>query len=165
VLQSVAVCCSGDIPWLVCGFACVAMCCSVLQCVRLSVSEWTLRHPVTQRYSHPLTLGNTHTPKDTQWLICEQSMTFYCFATLRDSRCNTLQHTATHCSTLQHAATHCNTLQHTATPCNALPHTATHCNALQHTATHCNALQHPTTHCNTLQHTNSHSESFRDTHT
>jgi len=96
------------------------------------------------------------------------------------TRCNTLQHTATHfqqqhkgrvpntpdklkywetathCNTAQHTATHYNTLQHTATHCNTLvPKPPTDCNTrrLQHTATHCNTLQHIATHCNTLHHT------------
>ena len=38
-------------------------------------------------------------------------------------------------------------------PDESLQHTATHCNTLQHTTTHCNTLQHTATHCNTLQHT------------
>jgi len=51
---------------------------------------------------------------------------------VKDTHCNTMQHTATHCNTvwdlyaLQHDAAHCNTLQHTATRCNTLQHTATH---------------------------------------
>jgi len=43
------------------------------------------------------------------------------------SRCNTLQHTATHCNTLQRTATHCSILQHTAAHCNTLQHTARYC--------------------------------------
>ena len=38
------------------------------------------------------------------------------------SRCNPLQHTATHCNTLRHTATHCDTLRYTATHCNTLQH-------------------------------------------
>ena len=57
------------------------------------------------------------------------------------SRCNRLQHTATHRNALQRTVTHCNALQRTATHCSALQHNATHCTALQHTATHCNTLQ------------------------
>ena len=86
-----------------------------------------------------------------------------CHTGVTATRCNTLQHTATHtcscskllstkpwgdtatrCNTLQHASTHCNTLQHT--PAHAATSwrrshtgdTATSCNTLQHTATHCN---------------------------
>jgi len=70
------------------------------------------------------------------------------------SRCNTLQHTATHYNTVQpaslyntnfilvHSGTHC-------TCCIILPHTAIRCNILQHTATYCITVQHPSTHCNT----------------
>ena len=79
---------------------------------------------------------------------------------------NTLQHDATRCNMLQHAATHifwssvlalagslhCNTLQHTATHCNTLQYTATHYNTLQYTTTHCNTLQHTATHGNTVTH-------------
>jgi len=69
------------------------------------------------------------------------------------TRCNTLQHTATHQiigEALEirkhhdHTATHGNTLQHITTRCNT--HTATRCNNLQHTTTHCNTLQHAATH-------------------
>jgi len=67
------------------------------------------------------------------------------------SRCNTLQHAATHFNTLQHTASHFNTLQHTASHCITLQHTATRCNTLQRAATHCNTPQHTATHCNTLQ--------------
>jgi len=35
-----------------------------------------------------------------------------------ETRCITLQHTASHCSTLYHTATYCKTLTHTATHCN-----------------------------------------------
>jgi len=84
------------------------------------------------------------------------------------TRCNTLQHAATHCnalfteltrdmphySTLQHATTHCNTLQHTATHCITLHNGATHRTQNSHvtcrTATHCNTLQHTATRCNAL---------------
>ena len=95
------------------------------------------------------------------------------FSSLNSSatRCNTLQHTATHWNMLHHTATRCNTLQdnwptatllHTATLqsqanlCTLVyDHvsllTATHCNRMQHTATHrdnLNSLQHTARHCN-----------------
>ena len=79
------------------------------------------------------------------------------------SRCNTLQHTATHWSTLEHTAAHCSALQNIndevsditsqqlcSDVCNTLQHNATHCNTIQHTTTHCNTLQHTKTHCSTL---------------
>jgi len=59
------------------------------------------------------------------------------------SRCNALQHAATHCghqircNAQQHAATHCGHQMR----CNALQHAATHCGhqtELQRTATRCN---------------------------
>jgi len=58
------------------------------------------------------------------------------------TRCNTLQHTATHSllTTLQHTATHCNTLiaddyQEDGTYVTGI---ATHNSILQHTAAYCN---------------------------
>jgi len=64
-----------------------------------------------------------------------------------------------HSPTLQGIATRCNTLQHTATHTRVLRkytrktyNTATHCNTLRHTATHCNTLQHTATHCKRLHH-------------
>ena len=83
---------------------------------------------------------------------------------------NILRHAVTYCNSLQHTHwsyvpqttywTRCNMLQHTATHCNTLQHTATHSNTRQHTAKHINALvgcaylrQHIATRCDTLQHT------------
>ena len=63
----------------------VAVCCSVLQCVRCRYLHYAAPHTAT----HCNTLQHTVT------------------------HCNTLQHTATHCNTLQHTATHCTTQQHT----------------------------------------------------
>ena len=70
------------------------------------------------------------------------------------TRCNTLQHTATHCN-----AGYCTTEFHVRSnrlrDCRgrvSQPTHATYCNLLQHIATHCNTLQHSATHCNTLQH-------------
>ena len=74
-----------------------------------------------------------------------------------------LQHTATKCNALQHTATHfLHATQHSVAQaatchvhftCSILQQSATHCNKVQRTATHCNTLQHTATHCNTLQHT------------
>jgi len=69
------------------------------------------------------------------------------------SRCNSLQLTATHYNALQNTATRCSILQHSATHVlfaltRSCP--ATQCNTLQHTATHCNTIQHAATQCNTL---------------
>ena len=79
---------------------CVAVCCSVLQCVAV----YTLQHTATHCIG---TRQNT----------CDVPVT-------ATRHCNALQHTctsaslrrkvrvtATHCKTLQHTATHCNTLQ------------------------------------------------------
>jgi len=74
VAACVAVCCSV----LQCVAACVAVCCNVLQCVAVCCNDVLNLRSVA---------------------VCP---------------CNTLQHTATHFNTLQHTATHCNTLQHTA---------------------------------------------------
>ena len=133
---------------------CVAVCCSVLQCVHspmcivcvytgLCVCVYVCACVYTpDAYAHTVHVG--------LYSVC------VCI------------HTATHCSTLQHTsgcigcvcvcihtATHCNTLQHTATHCNALQHTATHIGLYSvcvcvciHTATHCNIPQHTATHCN-----------------
>jgi len=54
------------------------------------------------------------------------------------TRCNTLQHTATHQNAISMAS-----YSFTSTHCNTVPHTATHCNTLQHTATHCNTPRYP----------------------
>jgi len=99
----------------------------------------------------------------------------------------TMEHTATRCNTLQHAATHPTHSGHynaqtrtwpvelrTVTHCHILQHTATYCNTLytlhvqaiilhkheldssrftmQHTATHYNPLHHAVSRCTTLQH-------------
>jgi len=77
------------------------------------------------------------------------------------TRCNTLQHAATHITELVGSVApvmtpkNCNTRQQTAPQnCNTLQQTAPqNCNALQYTATHCNTLKHTATHCNTLQQT------------
>ena len=125
------------------SFMCCAVYCSLLQCVAVS-------------YVSLFDIGvRSHQ-------VCDiESLT----------RCNTLQHTATHYNIFKSrhvcyvdiphacsvAATRCNTLQHIqVTPCLLHRHSARlqyHCNTLQHTATHCNTLQHTATHCNTLQHT------------
>jgi len=126
-----------------CG-ACVAVCCSVLQCFAVCAT------------CNPDSKNIPYTWHDTQLT--------------HTKHCNTLQHTATHCNTLQHAATHCNTLQHMTwysthtyeTNLFYFPwfsgslqlwitgslqlnshilHTAPHCTTLQYTATHCNTLQ------------------------
>ena len=77
---------------------CVAVCCSVLQCV-----------------------ADTNNGMSAFFLMT------YC-STLQHTaaHCSTLQHTAAHCSTLQHTATHCSTLQHTAAHCSTLPRSQDH---------------------------------------
>ena len=124
------------------------------------------------------------------WLVSPWLASFLMTAT----RCNTLQHVATHmtclvlarqlsddCNTLQHAATHCDTSQYTRLVSPWLASflmTATHFNTLQHTATHRNThdssrpgspafwwLQHTSTHCNTLQHTATHCNTLQHTPT
>jgi len=95
-----------------------------------------------------------------------------------DTRCNTLQHTATHCNakTLHHTMIHCNTVQDSASHCNTLQHAATYIQLclwllfkrfivvsglFLHITTHYNTLhctlQHKlrrtTAHCNKLKHT------------
>ena len=165
-------------------YECVAVCCSVLQCVAV------------ERYV------SWDSERET-WLYGVLVYQESCLSTA--THCNTLQHTATHCNTPQRTATHslrcagisrvlslyCNTLQYTATHCNTLQHVATHCNKLspvcwyitslisllQHTATHCNTLPHTATHslrcagisrvlslyCNTLQYTATHCNTLQHT--
>jgi len=69
---------------------------------------------------------------------------------------STRQITATRCNTLQHTATHCSirTHQQPKTRQCAQQYTATHCNTRQLTATYCHELQRATTRCNILQHAN-----------
>jgi len=115
------------------------------------------------------------------FIFSNDYIVFQCINTRQHTatRCNMLQHTATHTLTYANALSHipsniykhCNTLQHTATRCNTLQQTHLHpqqpyptyptklTNSLQHTATHCNTLQHTqhtATHCN--KHTHSHSQ-------
>ena len=95
---------------------CVAVCCSLLQCVAASVDvSVATRDVYTATHCNTLHHAASH--------------------------CNTLQHSATLCNTLQYTAKHRNTPQHTATPCNTLQHTATHRITPQHTTTHRNTLQ------------------------
>jgi len=78
----------------------VSMCCSVLQCVAIIMSDTA---------THCNTLQHTATHCNTLQHIATHG--------------NTLQHTTTHYDTLQHTTTHCNTLQHTTTHYNTLSNT------------------------------------------
>jgi len=98
----------------------VVVCCSVLHC-DAHASQFMYRR---RKLQHTATQFNTLQHR----VVCNGRRAKASRQTLKDSHCNTLQHTATRCDTLQHTATHCNTLQHTATHCNTLQHTATHCN-------------------------------------
>ena len=71
---------------------CVAVCCSVLQCVVSSLLELMLKKVSPEVLQH----------------------TAAHYTTLHR---NTLHYTATHYTTLQHTATHCNTLHYAATHC------------------------------------------------
>ena len=121
---------------------CVAVRCSVLQCVSISDLFCSVFQYLT--FFGVLLVPNT-------------------LHHIAATHCITLQHTATHCNTLQYTATHrCNTRHHTVTHCNTqLQLTATHCNILQHThvvnyvaggdrSNLCRFLQHL---CRCLQHT------------
>ena len=152
----------------------IATHCNTLTCPRSSTES------TPTRCTYCNTLRNTATYY--RWHDCQSIRAKLILALrwmLAETRCNTLQHTATQSNTLHHSATHCNTLQHTATHCNtrwhiadsmaatpsvtnslyrwqkcSLQHTATHCYTLQHTATHCNTCNTPwytATHGNTLQ--------------
>jgi len=123
---------------------CVAVGCSVLQCVAVVAACC--------------------------WNCCSCCLEapWYTYATCMRWIARTLHHAATPCNTLQHAATHCNTLQHAATHWNTLQHTATHCSPLlaftfrrraihlQHACMHALNCTCPATPCNTLQHTATH---------
>ena len=111
--KCVAVCCS--------VLQCVAMCCcSVLQCVAVCCSVW-----------------------HESWMY----LVLFFYSLNRGILSFALQHSATQCNEVQHAATHCNNSSdihviHMETLCHS------HCNTAQHIATHCNTLQHAATHCN-----------------
>jgi len=99
VLQRVAVCCSVLQCVAVCCsvLQCVAVCCSVLQCVAVCCT-------ICCRQSRYVDV-NLITRIFWDWrqrLPCRPHDMLTSI-----SRCNTLQHTATHCNTLQHAATLC----------------------------------------------------------
>ena len=170
---------------------CVAVCCSVLQCVAVRIESAlqcvavriesalqcvAVRISTCKYYSKHCNAGR-----------CVGSGLVDILTAIQ---CNALdhmlQHTATrvlascslheletgrqsHCTTLQHTASlliaHCNALQRTATHCSTLQHTAAHCGTLQHTTTHYNTLQHTATHCNTLQHTATHCNTLQHTAT
>jgi len=141
---------------------CVAVCCSVLQCVA--------EHRTFLVMFPPLHILATLLPGMRCPPPVAAQKVDVCVQRLVGSY--TLQHTTTHCNTLQHdtvrnilhpvAAQKVDvcvqrlagryTLQHTATHCNtnAAKHAATHWHTLLHTTTHCcNTLQHTATHCNT----------------
>ena len=152
---------------------CVAVCCSVLQCVVLCIFPHladnfefthcnTLQHTATRLQHTGQKPSATHCNRLQRRGVGDSARGHGVASVMRS------QHTATHCSTLQHSDVLCNTLQCTATqyntPCTVicaccgnahlttLQLTASHCNSLQHTATHCNTLQLTASHCNILQH-------------
>jgi len=104
-----------------------------------------LQHTATRSNTSQCTAthGNTWQRMATQCASCSTHLRRLQCIWLVHTRCNTLQHTATHChATDIYIWINCNTLQHTATHCNILQHTAAHCNTLQHAAAHCDTLQH-----------------------
>jgi len=124
VLQCVAVCCSV----LQCVLQHVAVCCSVLQCV--AVGCWCVIHLIFPslfiEVMSPLRMTHsygymTHSEMSLQLGEDSFSSLFPAGSHFQKSArhqiyiSRTLQHTATHCNTPQHTSTHCNTLQHTAT--------------------------------------------------
>jgi len=129
-----------------------------------------LTHTATQRNS-PATLGNTpfqtYTTPSGRGVVstsAHQARNTGAFATLCNTHCNTLQHTAIHhfchilqlaalaraCMCVYYSAIHWNTLQDTcsiiATYQRLRVHHRHRCvyTTLWHTATHCNTLQHIT---------------------
>jgi len=109
---------------------CVAVCCSVLQCV--AVREHS---------------GNVGLLRGNQ-----SSLLPSCAASSRSGGgiLHNLQHSATHCNTVQHSTTHGNTRQHTATHCDNCPRSvdstvlqcfiAARCSVLQCVALCCSVL-------------------------
>ena len=95
---------------------CIAVCCSVLQCVAVSCKPHTLHFK--------------------PWMLNLFELLFSCRCAWYMYVMIDLQHTATHCNTLQHVICVCN--DWSATHCNTLQHTATHCNTLQHVICVCN---------------------------
>jgi len=108
---------------------CVAVCCSVLQCVQ--EARYIYVPPGVLLCVAVRCSVLTESALQCGAVCCSMLQCVAVFEVLflgpltYDIR-NTLQHTATHCNTLQHTATHCNTLQHTATHCNTLHHTTSH---------------------------------------
>ena len=134
IFKKLHVCCSvlQHIP------ACCTVSCSVLQCVAVCRSKLQCAAPCCS----VLQWNSSESPADDSEAA---------------TRCNMLQHAATHMEFLEKesqvirshvTAIHCNIMQYTATCCNTLQHTAT----LQHAATYCSTLQHTATCCGTLQH-------------
>jgi len=156
---------------------CVAVWCSVVQCVAVCRSTCLLAgiyvacscRDMTCSYAwHDLFICVT-------WLVHMRDMTcsyawhgsFICVTWLiytLDMTRSYAWHKSFICATwlvhMRDLTCSCHDTQHRSLPtnkhCNTLQHTATHCNTLQYTATQCNALQRTATHCNTLQRTATH---------
>jgi len=140
---------------------CVAVCCSVLQCVRIFRGE---RHFATENFrcvavycSMLQYVAGCCRVLQGVAVCCRVYLFFEASNVLRQNTFGVLQRVAACRSVLQcvrcvvvycivylfseasgvfrlsAVAPHCNTLQHTVSCCNILQHLATHCNILQHT--------------------------------
>jgi len=106
---------------------CVAVCCSVLQCV--AAVRCSVLQCVAPDTSHVLQCVAVCCSVLQCGVVCCSVLHLIPRITLcvaHYSICNTLQHVRLIiCNTLQHTTPHCNTLQHTASHCNTLHRTAT----------------------------------------
>jgi len=136
---------------------CVAVCCSVLQCVAVRCTECgescqrsTLTATRYNSLQHATIHCNTHA-------VLHIHTATHGSSSIPDIHCITLQRTATHYNILQHTCSTPYSLQRSAT------HTATHTATLATTYcnTHCNTYCN--THYNMLQHTCSTAHSYCNT--
>jgi len=138
-----------------CVLQCVAVCCSVLQCVDFKIHIQTFAH--THIHSRENQLSHVRLGYFSVYVyifVCTRVCTYMCPRACVNACMYIYAYICMHACmhewifltpafriprvTIE--ISHCN---------NTLQHLATHCNTLQHTATHCNTLQHTTTHCNT----------------
>ena len=107
---------------------CVCLCMCKRERARVRARTALLRG--NQNHTSKYVCKNTNSPTHT----CKRAHVLY-----TATRCNTLQHAATHCTTVAYCG-------YTYIPaCHGCSAISTR-NTLQHTATHCNTLQHTTTH-------------------
>ena len=155
---------------------CVALCCSVLQCVAVYSTTWYRMYILTP--CTPVCVSQASVAEAEHFLVLDASVVFthgidwhalnslagnatvttenathtapvLAVAYGHDSMGERVEEVESFCNLVQR----CSTLQHIAPHCNTLQHThqrtAMHCDALQNIATHCDTLRHAATHCNT----------------